>query len=152
MSKKPVVCFVSFGKDSLTLSDLLIRNKVPVDKFVFSDTLMEFPTMYEYAEKIIAYYKQRYGVEIEVLTPETTFESWCFGVMKKGERIGQIRGVPSPVDPKCWWRREVKMNYPDKVLGRDIIKLFGYTHGETRSVDGGYAPLREKFVVGGGRV
>lgn len=58
------IATISFGKDSTVMCDLLLKNGYPVDYIVFKDTLMEFPFMYEYKEKVCAYFRERYGKEV----------------------------------------------------------------------------------------
>lgn len=146
----PICVMVSFGKDSLTMLDLIVRNNIPVDRYIFSDTLLEFPLMYLYAEKIVDYYQQRYKITIEIIKPNATFEEWCFGVLKKGELKGWIRGIPNPADTdsQCYWRREAKVEAPKKIIG-DYIPMLGYTRGEGRNTDGALTPLKSDFLIKG---
>jgi len=146
----------SFGKDSTTMCDLLLRDGIRVDEIIFTDTLLEFPEMYIYANKIKEYFELRYKVKFTILMPSTTFEEWCFGVIRKksAKQYGKIRGIPNPADndTQCYWRRESKVKpeeeYNKKFNGK-IIKYFGYTLGENRSVEGGLTPLRSDFEVDG---
>ena len=55
---------ISFGKDSTVMCDLLLKNGYPVDYIVFTDTMLEFPMMYEYKQKVCRYFKERYGKEV----------------------------------------------------------------------------------------
>lgn len=146
----PVCLFVSFGKDSMTMMDLIVRNNIPVDRYIFSDTLLEYPLMYIYAEKIVDYYQQRYKITIEIIKPNATFEEWCFGVLKRGELKGYIRGIPNPADTdsQCYWRREAKVEAPKKIIG-DYIPMLGYTRGEGRNTDGALTPLKSDFLIKG---
>ena len=54
------VATISFGKDSTVMCDLLLKNGYPIDYLVFTDTMLEFPMMYEYKEKVCEYFKNRY--------------------------------------------------------------------------------------------
>ena len=129
------IATISFGKDSTVMCDLLLKNGYPIDYIVFTDTMLEFPMMYEYKEKVCKYFKDRYGVEVITTTPETTFEDWCFGVMESGELKGYTRGIPMVWCEPCYWRREAKVKPIDKLFkDKKIIKYVGYTLGEDRSV------------------
>lgn len=146
------VGMVSFGKDSVTMADLLCRYKIRLDELIFTDTLLELPQMYEYANKIKNYFETRYKVKFTILKPNTTFEEWCFGIMKKGKMKGYMRGIPNPADQdsQCYWRREAKVLTEER-YNKDIevIKYLGYTSEETRNVEGCLFPLRNKFEVDG---
>jgi len=136
------IATISGGKDSVTMCDLLLKNGYPVDEIIFSDTLQEFPQMYEYKNKVKEYFENRYSITITNLSPMTTFEEWCFGVIrdKNADGYGAIRGIPNPADSEsqCYHRRETKVKPSDKYLNEKygdahIIKYIGYTKGENRS-------------------
>lgn len=59
---------VSFsgGKDSTAMLIYMMENRIPIDKVVFYDTLMEFPEMYAHIAKVSEYI----GVEIEFIIPD----------------------------------------------------------------------------------
>ncbi|MDM5264773.1 phosphoadenosine phosphosulfate reductase family protein [Sulfurovum sp. XTW-4] len=133
---------ISGGKDSVSQCDLLLKNGFPVDEIIFCDTFQEFPMMYKYIEKIKKYFDDRYGKKITVLKPLTTFEEWCFGVIrdKNADGYGAIRGIPNPADneSQCYHRRETKVKPSDAYLNEKypdshIVKYIGYTKGENRS-------------------
>ena len=131
---------ISFGKDSTTMNDLLLKNGYPMDEIIFTDTLEEFEEMYEYGKKVNEYFKNRYGKEITYLKPKSTFDDWCFGTIKKltAKRKGFVRGIPAK-DGMCWWRREAKV-YPmerylkEKYPNKQIVFYIGHTKGEDRSI------------------
>jgi len=116
------IATVSGGKDSTVQADLLLKNGYQVDYLVFYDTLLELPMMYEYLEKLKKYFIDRYDKEIIVTKPETTFEEWCFGVIrdKNAKLYGHIRGIPMVWSEPCYWRREAKMKPSDKFV-RELI-------------------------------
>lgn len=134
------IATISGGKDSVTMCDLLLKNSYPVDYIVFTDTLAEFGLMYQYIEKIKDYLKSRYGKDIIVTTPNTTFEAWCFGVINDEDAIynGAIRGIPMVWSEPCYWRRESKVKMFDKFIEEMGIEkatvYIGYTIGEARKV------------------
>ncbi len=120
MSKK-YVATISFGKDSTVMVDLLLKNNYPVDYIIFTDTMLEFPMMYEYKEKVIKYFKERYNKEVIVTKPKDTFEDWCFGTMQSGEMKGWTRGIPMVWAEPCYWRRESKIR-PKEALEKEFLK------------------------------
>ena len=137
------IATISGGKDSVTMCDLLLKKKNHIDYIVFTDTLLEFKLMYPYIEKVKAYFKSRYRVaekKFIILKPNTTFEEWCFGTIKKdnAKRVGAIRGIPSSTEAGiCYWRRESKI-YPMerfvKTLNDEVTFYIGYTLDENRSI------------------
>jgi len=148
----------SGGKDSVTMADLLCKNGYPVDYIVFYDTFAELPLMYEYIEKIKDYFMQRYGKEIIVTNPLSTFEEWCFGVIKdeSAEYYGYIRGIPMVWAEPCYWRRESKMkpfeNFINDTIGNKPYKAYiGYTtdesHRANRDLDYALYPLIDDFKM-----
>jgi len=112
------IATISGGKDSVTMCDLLLKNGYPVDYIVFNDTLLELPMMYEYIRTLKKYFKDRYGREIIVTIPDTTFEEWCFGTIrdKNAKLYGYIRGIPMVWAEPCYWRRESKVKPSAKFI------------------------------------
>ena len=145
---------ISFGKDSTVMCDLLLKNKYPIDYIVFTDTMLEFPMMYEYKEKVTKYFKERYGKEIIVTKPKTTFEDWCFGTIndKNSKLDGYVRGIPMVWVEPCYWRRESKVK-PQDALFKDIgeYKIYiGFTLDEAnrRMIDDKFLyPLIDDFKM-----
>ena len=135
------IAMISFGKDSSVMVDLLCKEKEPLDYILFTDTLMENPLMYQYAEKFINYINSRYKKQIKILKPLTTFEEWCFGVIrdKKAENYGKIRGIPMVWAEPCYWKREAKAKVANRFLKENNIKksvvYIGYTYGENRNIN-----------------
>lgn len=129
------IATISGGKDSVTMCDLLLKNGYPVDYILFADTLQEFEEMYIYIEKVKKYFLDRYKKEITILKPESIFEDWCYGVLKRGEGEGKQRGLPLLVNP-CYWRRESKVKPQDKFKQKfnKIVCYIGYTKEENRSI------------------
>jgi 3'-phosphoadenosine 5'-phosphosulfate sulfotransferase (PAPS reductase)/FAD synthetase len=152
------IATISFGKDSTVMCDLLLKNGYPVDYIVFKDTLMEFPFMYEYKEKVCKYFKERYNREVIVTKPETTFEHWCFGVIKDktADKHGYIRGIPMVWALPCYWQRESKVKPQnklfDEILGdEETTSYIGFTLDESTrkmSGDGNFLyPLIDDFKM-----
>ena len=147
------IAMVSYGKDSITMADLMLKNGMKLDKIIFTDTLMEFKMMYEYKQRVDRYFKERYGMEVTTLKPDTTFEAWCFGVLQRGEEKGAIRGIPNLIGSSCYWRREAKVKPFEKYLGDEKANVYiGFTIDEDRSVQDTEQftykyPLRDTFKM-----
>ena len=151
-NKIKYVATISFGKDSTVMCDLLLKNNYPVDYIVFTDTMLEFPMMYEYKEKVTRYFKERYNKDVIVTKPKTTFEDWCFGVIESGDLKGYTRGIPMVWSEPCYWRREAKVK-PQEELFKDIgeHKIYiGFTLDEAnrRMIDDKFIyPLIDDFKM-----
>ena len=134
------IATISGGKDSVAQLDLLCKNNYPIDYAIFYDTLMEFGVMETYIEKIKTYFFDRYGLEILITKPKTTFEEWCFGVIrqKHAEGYGQVRGIPMVWVNPCYWRREAKEKPANDFIKENGIEksitYIGYTRDEDRSI------------------
>ncbi len=133
------IATISFGKDSTVMCDLLLKNGYPVDYIVFTDTLLEFPMMYEYKEKVCRYFKERYNKDVIVTKPESTFEDWCFGTIsdRSEEMAGYTRGIPMVWVEPCYWRREAKVKPQEKLFkkllnGEEYKTYIGFTLDESQ--------------------
>jgi len=132
------IVMLSYGKDSTVMLDKMIREGRNITHIIFCDTLWEFPKLHEYRKTYNEYLKSRYGLDAVTLKPSTTFEDWIFGRITKGDRKGQIRGLPLITIP-CYWKREsktvpaekwVKERYPKQ----EVTFHLGFAKGEDRSV------------------
>jgi len=102
------IAMLSGGQDSSAMTLRLLELGNPVDYIVFSDTTLEFDEMYEYIDKLDAFFQRKYGIAITRLKPKSSYESWVFSdIADYGKLGGQIRGVPLIASP-CYWRREAK--------------------------------------------
>lgn len=151
------IATISYGKDSTVMCDLLLKSNEPVDYILFTDTMLEFRSMYEYKQKVEQYFKDRYGKEVITTKPDTTFEEWCFGTIKdkSAEHYGSIRGIPIVWAEPCYWRRESKVKPQEKLvkelIGDEEYKTYiGYTIDETSRImsgDGFMYPLIHKYKM-----
>lgn len=130
---KTYIALLSGGRDSAAMVETLLKEKQPVDYILFDDTLLEFELMYQYLNKFNDYLKSNYNKEITFVKPKSTFSSWVFGKVTRGQRKGWIRGLPMLKDP-CFWKRESKIKSTDSfVKENDILEpvfYVGYTYSE----------------------
>lgn len=128
-----VIGLLSGGQDSTAMILKWLEMGERIDHIIFNDTTLEHSYMYEYIDKLDAFFQRKYNMKITRLYPKHDFEKWVFGKTVKGENVGMIRGTPR-VSLPCFWRREAK-EYP---LTRwlkennitDYVKLVGYTTTE----------------------
>ena len=141
-NKLPVVIgTISGGRDSTAMILKYLEIGGHIDYIVFSDTLEEFPMMYDYLEKVNAYLSKHYNKSIIYTKPLSTFEDWVYGIVKKGKQKGFVRGLPKKIDP-CFWKREAKVYPVDRFLKSvglipdksDYVKLIGYTKAEENRI------------------
>lgn len=134
MKNTTYIAYLSGGRDSTAMVELLLSQGKPVDYIVFADTLHEFPMMYEYIKKFDNYLQKTYGKKITYVKPRRTFESWVFGKLTKGKNKGKIRGIPMVTQP-CYWTREAKVRPIERFVKekgfKNIIQYVGYTYSET---------------------
>ena len=125
------ISFCSGGKDSVGMTDLIIKKGMPLDEIVFVAIEKEFPQEKEMRHKLISKW-QHEGKECTVLKTEDTFDNWFYGKVTRGESEGKKRGFPL-VAFSCYWTREAKVkpiqNYL-KELGNDYIQYIGYAIDE----------------------
>lgn len=67
------IASVSFGKDSLAMLILIIKNKLPLDEVLFYDTGMEFQAIYDTRDKVLPMLKEL-GIKYTELKPAMAFE------------------------------------------------------------------------------
>jgi len=135
MTDTTYIAFLSGGRDSTAMVELLLSQNKPVDYIIFSDTLHEFPLMYEYLEKFDNYIKKKYGKKITYLKPRKTFEDWVFGEIAKGNHKGMVRGIPRVLQP-CYWTREAKVRPVERFIKgkkfKNTVQYIGYTYSELK--------------------
>ena len=129
------IAMLSGGRDSTAMVELLLSQGKPLDYIIFTDTLHEFPMMYEYLQKFDKYIQEKYNKHITYVKPKSTFRDWVFGEVTRGERKGKIRGLPMLSQP-CFWKRESKVKPAEQWIKDnnilDPILYIGYTYSEQK--------------------
>ena len=127
---KDKVC-VSFsgGKDSTAMLLRMIELGERIDKIVFADTLMEFPEMYNYINKV----EKFIGRKIIRTKPNNSFLKWFFKEFVRGSRKGLIHGFPFVVG-NCWYKREAKFVPLNKEAKDCNVECIGYVKGEEKRI------------------
>lgn len=106
---KTYISMLSGGQDSTAMTLRILELGLPLDYIVFLDTTLEHDEMYEYIDKLDAFFQRKYNMKITRLKPKESFEDWVYGAVTRGENEGKTRGTPSVLD-MCYWRREAKQN------------------------------------------
>jgi len=142
------IAMLSGGQDSSAMTLRLLELGEPLDYIVFCDTGLEHDYMYEYIDKLDAFFQRKYNIEITRLYPKHNFEHWVYGKITRGEHEGKTRGTPSVLD-MCYWRREAKQ-YPFERWAKENNigehkQYNGFVYGESErygnSPDYAIAPL-----------
>lgn len=124
-----VVCF-SGGKDSSAMLLRMIELNYEIDEIVFADTLMEFPEMYEYINKVEKMIKR----PIKRLKPIHNWNEWFYGLFSRGKYKGNIRGFPYVVN-RCWYNREAKAKPLDNYNKKAKVVYIGIASDEKNRIE-----------------
>lgn len=94
------VASLSYGKDSIVIPELCRKYGLQLDRIVTVD-IMATPTIYgdlppmvefkKYADIII---KKRYGIEVEHINANKSYEEYFYTLYKSGKNKGKIWGFP----------------------------------------------------------
>jgi 3'-phosphoadenosine 5'-phosphosulfate sulfotransferase (PAPS reductase)/FAD synthetase len=124
------ILMVSGGKDSSVLIEYCLKNSIHIDRYVFGDTCLELPCVYEWLD----YLENRFKIRIERIQSNKKFEDLFYKVISKGPYKGEIRGFPMVVSP-CWISRDVKFR-GTKLDGqlKDCVRVIGYCADEKRKL------------------
>jgi len=139
MNNTKYISMLSGGRDSTAMTLMLLEKKEPLDNIVFCDTGLEHDLMYEYIDKLDAFFKRKYNMKIIRLYPARDFESYAKEPRTKGEHIGKTRGTPAVLD-MCFWRREAKQRPYEKWIKEqgfkvnEVIQYNGFVYGEHKRV------------------
>ena len=113
------IAFISYGKDSLKMLDVIKTRGLPLDRIMTVDVwatdtiLAEFPEVTEFKKKMDIYIKEKYGIEVEHLCAKypdgskVTYENHFYRVIEKGKNKGRIYGFPFQVG--AWCNSRLKM-------------------------------------------
>lgn len=124
---KHIVSF-SGGKDSTAMLLRMIELNYQIDEIVFADTLLEFPEMHDYIDKVEEYI----GRKITRVQTNETFDKWFYGKVTRGRNKGIQRGFPLVAFP-CYWQRESKFKPLEKIC-KGNIRYIGISIDEPRRI------------------
>lgn len=108
---------LSYGKDSLACLGAIEQLELPLDRIIHAevwatDTIpADLPPMVEFKKKADAIIKERWGIEVEHIRSEWTFESRFYSTVSKRakpEFVGKIRGFPLTIG--SWCARDLKLS------------------------------------------
>ena len=124
---------LSYGKDSLACLGAIEELGLPLDRIIHAevwatDTIpADLPPMVEFKKKADAIIKERYGIEVEHIRADKTYEQWFYsvktGINKKTnkDRIGQNYGFPYRMGQ--WCNDRLKVGLLKKIKGIHYIGI-----------------------------
>lgn len=121
---------LSYGKDSITMCDLLIKKNVPLDGIITSDVMFSenetayLPEVNDFRYKIDRHY-EKLGYTVKHLSSKTNFVKKFYSIYSKGNKCGQIYGFPSRLTP--WCQSSLKINSL-----KNFESYIGYTIDEKK--------------------
>ena len=105
------IASVSFGKDSLAMLILIIKNKLPLDEVVFYDTGMEFNAIYNIRDKVKIWLNQL-GIKYTELKPSMDFKDKMYSYPHKS-RKGDLKQGYGWCGGVCRWGTGEKLKTID---------------------------------------
>ena len=112
------VLSLSYGKDSLACLGAIEELGWPLDRIVHAevwakDTIpADLPPMVEFEEKADAIIKERWGIEVEHIRADVSFEKVFYTTLGGGKRAGTIYGWP--MTKGAWCNDRLKVAALDK--------------------------------------
>lgn len=135
------VASISYGKDSMAMLEVIMKHNMPLDRIVhveimatgsISADLPEVMEWKEYADDVI---KHRYGIKVERISAEQSYEDLFYGVpnrsQKNQDKQGLIRGFPSLHSQ--WCSKSLKVNVIKKFFKKKTtVQYIGIAANETK--------------------
>ena len=135
MKNQEYVLSLSYGKDSLACLGAIEELGLPLDRIVHAevwatDTIPgDLPPMVEFKKKADKIIKDRWGIEVEHIRADTTYEECFYKVNKSGKRQGEIWGWPFLRGQ--WCNGQLKLNAFKKIKINGI-EYIGIAADETQ--------------------
>lgn len=126
---------LSYGKDSLACLGAIKELGLPLDRIIHAEIWAaknipaDLPPMVEFKEKADRIIKERYGLTVEHITADYTYEEIFYRKTKRGKHIGQIYGFPLPHGN--WCNNLLKVNTLYK-RNKDSIQYVGIAYDEPK--------------------
>ena len=127
------IASLSYGKDSCAMLEIIKRNGMPLDRIVHVEIMAtdaipaDLPPMMEFKAKADKIIKERYGIEVEHLRAEKSYEKLFYTKRSKGNRAGTIIGWPMIRGSECQSRLKMP---PMRKIEKDNICYIGIAADE----------------------
>lgn len=133
------VLSLSYGKDSLACLAAIEQLGWPLDRIVHSeiwatDTIhADLPPMIEFKKKADAIIKERWGIQVEHIRSQWTYESYFYKRRnEKAKYAGCINGFP--MQRRNWCVGRLKTDIIDK-MNRGVVSYIGIAADEPKRVE-----------------
>lgn len=133
------IACLSYGKDSIVIPELCIKYGLPLNRIVTVDIMAtptihsELPPMVEFKKKADAIIKERYGIEVEHITADKSYEEYFYTKKKKGKFQNTIYGFPMA---KVHWCNTLLKLKPLSAFSKDknITQYLGICSDEPKRI------------------
>ncbi len=132
------IASVSYGKDSLAMLEIIKQHNMPLDRIVHVEIMAtntipaDLPPMMEFKHKADKIIKNRYGIDVEHIHSNITYEEKFYTKItnkaRKKENVGRIYGFPMLLGP--WCNSELKVKELKKIAKKDVIQYIGIASDE----------------------
>lgn len=136
------VAFLSYGKDSLKMLDVIKTRGLPLDRIITfdvwaTDTISaDLPEVADFKKRLDSYIKQKYGIEVEHLYAKypdgskITYENYFYTKKQKGKDKGKIYGFPFVLG--AWCNSRLKIKAKQGVIKADDVQYIGIAYDEPK--------------------
>lgn len=129
---------LSYGKDSLACLGAIKELGLPLDRIIHAeiwatDTIpADLPPMVEFKSKADKIIKQRYGITVEHIRSQNTYESCFYKITNGTKSISSGRFLGFPMSKGNWCNSSLKMSALRKLNDSNIIQYVGIAFDEIK--------------------
>lgn len=133
------IASLSYGKDSIVIHELCMKYGLPLNRIVTVDIMAtprlhsELPPMVEFKKKADAIIKERYGIEVEHITADKSYEECFYTKHQKGKNKGKINGFPMQIG--AWCNSRLKVSMLNQFNKADITQYLGICADEPKRIE-----------------
>jgi len=123
------IASISYGKDSLAMLEIIKQHNMPLDRIVHAEIMAtstipaDLPPMMDFKKKADIIIKERYGIEVEHLCADYSYEDIFYRKRKKGKGANKVHGFPFQFG--AWCNDRLKMAAMKKAGTKDIVRYIG---------------------------
>ena len=133
------IASLSYGKDSIVIPELCMKYGLPLNRIVTVDIMAtpklhsELPPMVEFKKKADAIIKERYGIEVEHITADKSYEECFYTKYQKGKNKGRTYGFPMQIG--AWCNSRLKVSMLNQFNKADITQYLGICADEPKRIE-----------------
>lgn len=132
----------SGGKDSTFLLWYCHKMNIQVDRYIYVDTTLELPIVYDWLEKI----ETIFDIEILQVLPRHDFDDLFYRIRKRGKFKGHIRGFPG-WRCYCWVSRDMKFAAGLDSIWKDATRLIAICYDEDRPLEKEVYGIKRRYPL-----